>query len=482
MYADAFQSGRVASGAVDLILKSTRRARFDAFRMLTAVCGLLTVSSPILADQGGSEARPQRPNIVVIVADDMGWADVGYHGSAIPTPNLDRLARQGVELDQHYVAPMCTPTRAALLSGRYWSRFGNTGASNAQTFPFNTVTLAAALKEAGYETCLTGKWHLGSKLESGPGRFGFDHSYGALAGGVGPWDHRYKRGPFTQTWHRNHELIEEQGHVTDLITAEAVRFIRRERRTPFFLYVPFTAVHHPLDEPEPWLSQGKAAVPDRPQYAASAIHMDASVGAIIAALEATGRRDDTLLIFFSDNGGMIEAGDADVSRYPGGSPQGQALGRNEPLRGRKSQVYEGGVRTPAFVHWPAVLKPRKVETPLHVVDWMPTLCRLVGWTAKADLKWDGVDVWDLLANPSAATPDRVLYWKGVGGRSAAIRQGSWKLVVHDSDGEPRIELFNLTEDPTEQNNLAAQHPEIVDRLQDLLAAQQAKDDDAVVRE
>ena len=198
---------------------------------------------------------PAKPNIVIIVDDDLGWADVGYHGSAFRTPNIDRLAETGIELDQHYVAPMCTPTRAALLTGRYWSRFGNTSPSNTQVLPFDTVTLATALRSSGYETAIAGKWHLGSKPEWGPRKFGFDRSYGSLAGGVGPWDHRYKKGDYSSTWHRNDKLIEEEGHVTDLLAAEAVQFIHAEHRGPFLLYVPFTAVHTPLDEPETFLDR-----------------------------------------------------------------------------------------------------------------------------------------------------------------------------------------------------------------------------------
>ncbi len=158
-----------------------------------------------------------KPNILLIVADDMGWADVGYHGSLIRTPQIDRLASQGVVLEQHYVAAMCTPTRAALLTGRYWSRFGNTTPSNERVLPWETWTLARALKQNGYTTHIAGKWHLGSKPEWGPKKFGFDHSHGSLAGGVNPVNHLYKRGPYSKTWHRNDQLIDEAGHVTDLI-------------------------------------------------------------------------------------------------------------------------------------------------------------------------------------------------------------------------------------------------------------------------
>ncbi|MBW3597709.1 MAG: sulfatase-like hydrolase/transferase, partial [Planctomycetes bacterium] len=221
---------------------------------MRAVLSLLVLLILQAADRPSAAAEP-RPNLVVLVADDLGWADVGYHGSSIKTPNLDRLAGEGVRLHQHYVASMCSATRSALLSGRYWSRFGVTGATNSRVYPFDTVTLASALQSVGYETAITGKWHLGSKLEWGPRKFGFDHSYGSLAGGVGPWNHRYKRGPYSVTWSRNDELIEAEGHVTDLIAREAVSWLESRGDKPFFLYVPFTAPHIPIDEPSAWLKQ-----------------------------------------------------------------------------------------------------------------------------------------------------------------------------------------------------------------------------------
>ena len=184
------------------------------------------LSAVIFSFVGSATGRPAKPNIVILVADDMGWADVGYHGSTIRTPNIDRLQKGGAELDMHYVAPMCTPTRVGLLTGRYWSRFGNTKPSNERVLPWDIITLPKALKEVGYQTAIAGKWHLGSKPEWGPTKFGFDQSYGSLAGGINPWNHLYKHGPYSQTWHRNDRLIQEKGHVTDLLTKDALRLIK----------------------------------------------------------------------------------------------------------------------------------------------------------------------------------------------------------------------------------------------------------------
>ena len=421
-------------------------------------------------------AATDQPNILVVVADDMGWADVGYHRSPINTPVIDRLCRSGVELDRFYVAPMCTPTRAALLTGRYWSRFGNTAPSNTRVLPWSTVTLAGALREAGYDTAITGKWHLGSKPEWGPLKFGFNRSHGSLAGGVNPLNHLYKHGPYSRTWHRNDKLIDESGHVTDLIAAEAVSFIKSDRDKPFFLYVPFTAVHTPFDEPQKWLDKAAHLPKDRRQYGACAQHMDNAIGQMIDALVDTRQYTNTLIVFFSDNGGTN--GD-DSSRYPNTKPKGRIRGLNTPLRGWKTQVYEGGIRVPACVSWPGKLKPRKLATPLHVVDWMPTLCEVAGCEVEKDLKWDGRNVWPLLTGKGPPAEARILYCQGVGRRSAALLSGEWKLVVHGRNAKARRELYHLSSDPNEKTNLAARHPERVKALTRMLAAEEAKDNDAL---
>jgi arylsulfatase A-like enzyme len=420
-------------------------------------------------------ATGSTPNVLLIVADDLGWGDVGYHGSGLRTPNIDRLARSGAELDQHYVAPVCSPTRCGLLTGRYWSRFGVNSPQATQAMPFGTVTLASALKSRGYETCITGKWHLGSLPEWGPRRFGFDRSYGALGGGTGPWDHRYKRGPYTRNWHRNDEYVDEKGHVTDLIVREATSFLEARRRSPFFLYVAFTAVHHPLDEPRAWLDANKHIPENRRQYAACVQHMDDAVGRLIAALEKNGERRNTVVVFTSDNGGMgVPAND--LQAYPGEYQSG-LLGDNKPLRGRKAQVYEGGIRVPAFVNWPGHITRRRVDAPIAVVDWLPTLAKLAGFQAERDLHWDGQDVWPLLTG-TARSSARDLYWKGPGGRSFAVRSGDWKLVVHD-DSDSRAELFHLRDDPYEQRDRAGSERGTVERLKQLLKRERSLDDDAV---
>jgi arylsulfatase A-like enzyme len=446
---------------------------------------LWTCAALLVLGTSAPAAEP-RPNVVLILADDLGWADVGFHGSKNQTPNLDRLARNAVELRRQYVNPMCSTTRASLLSGRYAGRFGITGAHNERAFPWETTTLAAALKSAGYETALTGKWHLGSRPDWGPQKFGFDHSYGSLAGGCGPWDHRYKTGEFSRTWHRNGKLIDEEGHVTDLITREALGWLaeRKDRNRPFFLYVPFTAVHIPIDEPKKWLDlYPDIQPPSRRQYAACVSHLDDSVGQIVSAIEKMGARDNTLILFLSDNGGIPDATNDD-KQYPNADkyPAGPAGGSNTPLRGQKGQLYEGGLRIPALASWPGKLKPGQCEQVIHAVDWMPTLCGLAGFKPAADLKWDGQDVWPMVSG-AKAPQKRTVYWAGVSFRSAAVRDGDLKLIVTktakpDAD---RVELFDLAADPNESKDLSSARPEDVARLRKLLTNLAAADNEAKVK-
>jgi arylsulfatase A-like enzyme len=419
-------------------------------------------------------ARAEKPNFVFIIADDLGWADVAFHGGKVPTPNLDRVAAEGVELTQHYVYPVCSPTRAALLSGRYATRFGVTSAQNQRAYRWDQVTLASALKSTGYDTALCGKWHLGSKPEEGPQKFGFDHGYGSLAGGVGPWDHHYKTGVFSKTWHRDGQIIEEKGHVTDLITREAVQWIEARKSKPFFLYVPFTAVHLPIKEPDEWLAKVPAGITGdvARQYAACVMHLDDSVGRIVAALKGT----NTLLVFTSDNGGST-AENAGQTYPPGDYPSGALPGSNTPLRNQKGSVYEGGIRVPTLAHWPGRLKPGKFTGVAHISDWMPTFCALAGWKPERDLKWDGLDLWPQLTG-AQPPPPRAIYTAAPGFKSRMVRGGGWKLVV----SEKKTELFNLESDPNEQTDLAAKEPQRVEALRARLAELSQADKDAVAND
>ncbi len=445
-------------------------------RVVIAALLLLLLGVSKISAQGAP------PNFVFIMADDLGWADVAFHGGAFPTPHLDRLAEQNLELRQHYVAPVCSPTRSGLLTGRCWSRFGVTAPINTQALPADTMTLPRALQLAGYDTCLIGKWHLGSAPEVGPNHFGFDHSYGSLAGGISPWNHRYKQGPWTETWHRNEQLLEEQGHVTDLLTAEAEQWIGTRGDRPFLLYLPYTAVHLPLKEPQEWLQRVSSDVNGEVarHYAACVMHFDDAVGRILVALEKHGLRENTLVVVTSDNGGST-AENNDLKYPDDHCPNGRLIGNNKPLRGQKGDVYEGGTRVPTIVSWPGRIAAGKVESPTQIIDWMPTFCALAGVELSSDPRWDGTDLTALLLQHQAL-PERSLYTAGPGWRAVSLRRGDWKLVVNGSGENQQTALYQIADDPAEQHDVSGQNPEQLQKMLGYLAQAAAADRDAVVQQ
>ncbi|HUY92258.1 MAG TPA: sulfatase-like hydrolase/transferase [Pirellulales bacterium] len=441
-----------------------------------AGAGLMAmISATLAADRSqAAEAENQRPpNILILIADDLGWNDIGYHGSQIRTPQFDRLAQGGVKLERHYVYPTCSPTRAGLFTGRNPSRFGihaPIGGRSTDSLPLEAPTLARLLKSHGYETALAGKWHLGLRPAVGPRKFSFDQTYGYLHGQLDQLTHRYKNGD--RTWHRNDVFIDEPGHATDLIADEAVRFITTKREAPFLLWTAFSVPHCPLQEEEKWTAPYQEAIGDasRRMFAASVAHMDAAIGRIIDALEQSGQLDDTLILFTSDNGGQRDH--FSKTDYGGKHGPYPTLGDNRPLRGWKGELYEGGVRVPAFVYWRGKLQPGVVQETVSFLDWLPTLARLTG--AKTDDTWqlEGRDVWPLLAGKAAGSALPALYWNT--GSAVGVLDGDWKLIV-SGRAEKKIELYNLADDPAEAKDLVAAEPEQVARLQKLLAAQQARD-------
>lgn len=460
---------------------------------------------------GATLPAAERPNIVLILADDLGWADIGYNNPAVYSPHLDALAQTGVTFTQHYVMPQCTPTRVALMTGRYPGRFGGAAlqASNEPAFPLGTPTLASMLQQAGYRTYLAGKWHLGSRVKHGPNHFGFTSSYGSLAGAVGMYDHRYRTGEFEHTWHRDHTLIDgaENGvHASELVGREAARVITEHAKqenagTPFFLYLPFHSVHTPLDErgsfvdrptqldPQNrgrWLNEDRivwfndpAGIiqretdPEKRLLLAAVHHLDHITGRIVTLLEETGLRENTLILFSSDNGPQ---GSWPGSAYPDDLKLTD-FNQRLPFRGKKIDVWEGGIHVPGFANWPGKLAPRTDDTPVHIIDWYPTLAALAGSKAKPP-QWDGVNLAPLLLEQSPPPP-RDLYWTWNSRINRwALRRGDWKIVRYTKQPPQSAsdwELYHLAADPDESENVAAEHPAVLAELHAAFLQQRALD-------
>lgn len=422
-----------------------------------------------------------RPNIIYFLADDLGWSDVGFHGSEIQTPNLDRLARGGARLDAFYVLPVCSPTRAALMTGRYPMRYGLHGGVirpwSQYGLPLDERTLPQALSEAGYTTAICGKWHLGHfQQEYLPTRRGFKHQYGHYNGMLDYFTHE-RDGGFD--WHRDDRVNRDEGYATVLVGDEAVRLIEHEIKPPFFIYMPFNAPHIPLQAlPEHLKLYEQIENADRRTFAAMVHALDEQVGRVVAALEKRNLARETLFLFSSDNGGPTFSG-----------------ATNGRLYGGKGTLYEGGVRVPAFATWDGHIPLNSVvDAPLHIVDWYPTLLNLAGASLDQPLSLDGGDIWPTISQRMPSPHDCILL--NTTPRDGAIRMGDWKLVlngrvfkqpnaatntaqvVQQPSKKParakpairpnRVQLFNLTDDPLEQHNLAKKNVQKVRELQDRL--------------
>lgn len=397
-------------------------------------------------------AESLKPNIVVIVADDQGYADLGAHGGEdIATPHIDSIAKNGVLCSNGYVSgPYCSPTRAGLFTGRYQQRFGhefNPGpASQSGDLGLTLAekTIADRLKAAGYVTGMVGKWHLGSAPQFHPLKRGFDEFYGFLGG-----SHSYfEVGNGRETVQRGAEPVDKVTYLTDDFAREAVAFVDRHKQHPFFLYLPFNAVHTPMHAP-PKYQERFAGIENekRRTYAAMTSAMDDAVGAVLAKLKEAGVEDNTLIFYISDNGG----------------PPVNAS-NNGALRGHKAQTLEGGVRVPFFVQWKARLPKGVVyEQPVIQLDILPTALAAAGAPAVTDTKLDGVNLLPHLTGENKAAPHEALYWRF--GQQTAIRMGNWKLVKHNQS-ESR-ELYDLSKDIGETTDLAKQHP---DKFAELEAA------------
>ena len=462
--------------------------------VVLCVSGVLAVNITVAAEAEPA-APPARPNIVLIVADDLGYGGLGCYGGDIETPRIDALAGGGIRFTNAYVScPVCSPTRAGLLTGRYQQRFGHefnpgppSDASITFGLPLTEVTLADRLKAAGYTTGMFGKWHLGHDRERLPLGRGFMEFFG-FPGGA----HSYVKSMVgtPNAILRGNEPVDEKEYLTDALSREAVAFVDRHGKdsNPFFLYLPYNAVHTPMEAPEKYMERfGKIQDPVRRKHAAMLAAMDDGVGAVMASLRKHNLEEKTLIFFFSDNGG----------------PTLSNTSSNKPLRGYKGQVLEGGIRIPYMVAWKGHLPAGKVDDrPVIQLDIMPTALAAAGGSLPTDRPIDGVNLMPYLTGEKSDAPHEALFWRL--GAQAAVRQGDWKLVRREDtpgDAEPAparkrksqaaddeagvvgidgigppgiVQLYNLAADIHEDKNLADEHPEKVKALSAALDAWEAQ--------
>ncbi|HVN84760.1 MAG TPA: arylsulfatase [Candidatus Binatia bacterium] len=427
------------------------------------MANLCAVVNPVHAQESAALGAGKRPNIVYIVADDLGWKDVGFHGSDIKTPTIDQLAAAGTRLEQFYAQPMCTPTRAALMTGRYPFRYGlqTLVIPSAHTYglPTDEWLLPQALKDAGYQTAIVGKWHLGhGDRKYWPRQRGFDYQYGPLIGEIDYFTHEQHG---VVDWYRNNKPLKEKGYSTTLLGTAAVKLIEgHDPAVPLYLYLAFNAPHTPYQAPQEYLDRYKGIDdPNRRAYAGSITAMDDQIARVIAALDRKQMRDNTVIIFQSDNGGTRNAmftGEQDMSKA-------MIPCDNGPYREGKGTLYEGGTRVPAFVNWPGHVKAGStVDGMMHVVDMYPTLVTLAGGSTAKSKPLDGMDMWPTIGGGHPSPRSEIVY--NVELFRAGIRDGDWKLIWR-TPLPAVVELYNIAQDPSEKNNLAADNPEIVAALQ-----------------
>lgn len=468
-------------------MKNTlNRRQFLAYAAQTS----LVLTAPALL----KAAMPTKPNILFILTDDEGWTTLSCYGNKlVQTPNLDALSREGMKFTSAYVMPQCTPTRAALLTGQHTARnrmwhvipwYGTPWARMREpicqeNLPRETFTLPKGLKEAGYTTAIIGKWHLtttqdgnyGGLNPEGATHYGFDHSVPALPNEPNTGDKGVAR-----------------------FTDEAIRFIETNRERPWFLYLAHHTVHRKVVAPPELVAKYRAqGAPEtglgNAPYLAALEHLDNSVGRLLARLDELKLRDDTVVIFMCDNGGIDRVWD--VAPFTTGPGTATRLSNadydfpNAPLRDGKGSQYEGGIRVPCLVRWPGVVKPGSVcYTPVHVVDWMPTLFEMGGARAPRNHILDGISIVSVLRG--VTLPERALYWylpfyelRWAATPCAVIREDDWKLIEYfgdwfDEDGVyhegARLELYNLRDDIGEKNNLVGQESQRAARLRDKLRA------------
>ena len=417
-------------------------------------------------------AQARKPNFVIFLADDLGCHDLGAWGATdLKTPNIDALAASGVRFTNWYAAaPVCAPSRAALLTGRYPIRAGVPG--NGQQLRPSERTIASLLKPAGYSTGICGKWHLGASDETVPNAHGFDRFVGFHAGCIDYYSHRYYWGEprtvnYHDLWRNRAEAFEDGQYSTELFAREAAEFVRANRASPFFLYVPFNGVHYPMHAPQKYVERFAGLEPERRMYAAMLSAVDDGVGTVMSALREAGVIDNTLVFFAADNGATREAR-AGLNQKPA------AAGDNRPFRGNKFSAFDGGMHVPMIMSWPGRIPKGQVLRQIgNHVDLLPTICTAAGVPIPTDRTMDGFDALPMAAAGAASKHDAI-FWSS--GGQLAVRRGSWKLVQNGKtfDGTPEgakalagddaVFLSNVDEDPGESKNLRHENAALADEL------------------
>ncbi len=435
--------------------------------MKKIILGLFVILSVAIANQ--------RPNVILIFSDDQGAYDMGCYGSTdLYTPNLDQLAHEGIRFTQFYsAASVCSPSRAALLTGKYPHRAGvpNNAESHPSTFGTTghglkeeQVTIAEILKSVGYKTAHLGKWHLG--IIPGPNKQGLDLSVGFMGGCIDHWSHiNYGQAPWGKEkwhdWYRNGiESWETGKHAGDIMVDEAIQFLQNAGDAPVFLYMAFASPHYPMNTYNKYQVIFKELDEPRRSYAATLATLDEQIGSLVSAIEKMGERDNTIIIFQSDHGHSNEA----RNNYGGGNPG--------KLRGAKVSLFEGGIRVPSIISWPGHIPQNETRDQFGVAcDWLPTIAELCG-AELPDHKIDGKSLVKVIQQNEKTPHD---YWHWAFGQQWAARKGEWKLlkdIIDTSDGRHRIDvegpfLANLEKDETEHTNFADDYPEVVKELMDI---------------
>ncbi|WP_111708308.1 sulfatase-like hydrolase/transferase [Lutibacter citreus] len=427
-----------------------------AIALLALLCFSCAEKSSEKTVNNETSKNTERPNIIVILTDDQGWADVGFNGATdIPTPNLDKLANEGVIFSNGYVShPYCSPSRAGLLTGRYQARFGHdcnmpydVESDETVGTPLSEKLMPEAFKELGYRTSAIGKWHLGDHEDLWPPAQGFDHWFGFPAGGMNYWGISKNK---IQTIYRNRKPVPENEltYLTDDFTDEAIDFITNKDEKPFFMYLAYNAPHAPDQATKQYLENTKhIEYAGRSIYAAMVNGVDYSVGRIDSTLVANGMKDNTVIVYLSDNGGRTEHAD------------------NRPYRGHKGMLFEGGIKVPFCISWPNGIESNQVyEEPIISLDLFPTLLNIAGGDATKEPQLEGKDLLPYINNNVTGKPHNIMFWRSVGGFEYAVRRGDYKLYKSSYKGKTL--LFNLEKDSYERYDISASHPDIMDELEE----------------